>query len=273
MGLSIKAGVDFEVVDNLDDSVITNIGNEYHAIMSRRGMTPKGAQTNVRANTTVVASMILKRGDADAMICGTFGTYSDHLEIADEIIGRKPGSSVVGALTVLILPHGTLFLTDTHVNVDPTSEQLCELAKLAADEIRRFGIEPKAAFLSHSNFGSTQTASANKVREATAMFIERYPDIEADGEMHADAALDEKVRMDLLPDTRLTGTANLLICPNLDSANISRNLLKILGGGVTVGPVLLGLNQEAHVATASNSPRGISELAAVAMANVNRSER
>ncbi|MDC1208429.1 NADP-dependent malic enzyme [Litorivicinus sp.] len=272
MGLSIKAGVDFEVVDNLDDSVITNIGNEYHAIMSRRGMTPKGAQTNVRANTTVVASMILKRGDADAMICGTFGTYSDHLEIADEIIGRNPGSSVVGALTVLILPHGTLFLTDTHVNVDPTSEQLCELAKLAADEIRRFGIEPKAAFLSHSNFGSTQTASANKVREATAMFIERYPDIEADGEMHADAALDEKVRMDLLPATRLTGTANLLICPNLDSANISRNLLKILGGGVTVGPVLLGLNQEAHVATASNSPRGISELAAVAMANVNRSE-
>ena len=272
MGLSIVPGKDFDIVDNLNDDVITSIGEEYHGLMSRQGMTPKAAQTRVRANTTVVASMLLRRGDADAMLCGTFGTYGKHLQMVDEIIGRKKESPVVGALTVLILPQGTIFLTDTHVNFDPTAEQLCVLAKLAADEIRRFGIQPKAAFLSHSNFGSSSTPSATKVREATAMFMERYPDIEADGEMHADAALDEKVRLDLLPESKLTGSANLLICPNLDSANIARNLLKVLGNGVTVGPVLLGLEKEAHVATASNSPRGIFNMAAVALANVNRGD-
>ena len=272
MGLSIVPGKDFDIVDNLNDDVITSIGEEYHGLMARQGMTPKAAQTRVRANTTVVASMLLRRGDADAMLCGTFGTYGKHLQMVDEIIGRKQESPVVGALTVLILPQGTIFLTDTHVNFDPTAEQLCVLAKLAADEIRRFGIQPKAAFLSHSNFGSSNTPSATKVREATAMFMERYPDIEADGEMHADAALDEKVRLDLLPESKLTGSANLLICPNLDSANIARNLLKVLGNGVTVGPVLLGLEKEAHVATASNSPRGIFNMAAVALANVNRGD-
>ncbi|MBL6810215.1 MAG: NADP-dependent malic enzyme [Litoricola sp.] len=272
MGLSIVPGKDFDIVDNLNDDVITSIGEEYHGLMARQGMTPKAAQTRVRANTTVVASMLLRRGDADAMLCGTFGTYGKHLQMVDEIIGRKQESPVVGALTVLILPQGTIFLTDTHVNFDPTAEQLCVLAKLAADEIRRFGIQPKAAFLSHSNFGSSSTPSATKVREATAMFMERYPDIEADGEMHADAALDEKVRLDLLPESKLTGSANLLICPNLDSANIARNLLKVLGNGVTVGPVLLGLGKEAHVATASNSPRGIFNMAAVALANVNRGD-
>lgn len=272
MGLSIVPGKDFDIVDNLNDDVITSIGEEYHGLMARQGMTPKAAQTRVRANTTVVASMLLRRGDADAMLCGTFGTYGKHLQMVDEIIGRKQESPVVGALTVLILPQGTIFLTDTHVNFDPTAEQLCVLAKLAADEIRRFGIQPKAAFLSHSNFGSSSTPSATKVREATAMFMERYPDIEADGEMHADAALDEKVRLDLLPESKLTGSANLLICPNLDSANIARNLLKVLGNGVTVGPVLLGLEKEAHVATASNSPRGIFNMAAVALANVNRGD-
>lgn len=272
MGLSIVPGKDFDIVDNLNDDVITSIGKEYHGLMARQGMTPKAAQTRVRANTTVVASMLLRRGDADAMLCGTFGTYGKHLQMVDEIIGRKQESPVVGALTVLILPQGTIFLTDTHVNFDPTAEQLCVLAKLAADEIRRFGIQPKAAFLSHSNFGSSSTPSATKVREATAMFMERYPDIEADGEMHADAALDEKVRLDLLPESKLTGSANLLICPNLDSANIARNLLKVLGNGVTVGPVLLGLEKEAHVATASNSPRGIFNMAAVALANVNRGD-
>ncbi len=272
MGLAIRPDEDFQIVDNLDDSFVTPIGEDYSKLMARHGMTPKAAQTRVRANTTVVASMMLKRGDADAMLCGTFGTYQKHLQLAEEILGRKENSPVVGALTVLILPQGTLFLTDTHVNPDPTAEQLCELAKLAADEIRRFGIQPKAAFLSHSNFGSATTESANKVREATALFMDRYPDIEADGEMHADAALDEKVRLDLLPDSRLSGAANLLVCPNLDSANIARNLLKMLGGGVTVGPVLLGLGKEAHVATASNSPRGILNMAAVALANVNRNE-
>ena len=272
MGLSIRPDEDFQIVDNLDDEFVTSIGEDYSKLMARQGMTPKAAQTRVRANTTVVASMMLKRGDADAMLCGTFGTYQKHLQLAEEILGRKENSPVVGALTVLILPQGTLFLTDTHVNPNPTAEQLCELAKLAADEIRRFGIQPKAAFLSHSNFGSATTESANKVREATALFTDRYPDIEADGEMHADAALDEKVRLDLLPDTRLSGAANLLVCPNLDSANIARNLLKMLGGGVTVGPVLLGLGKEAHVATASNSPRGIFNMAAVALANVNRND-
>ena len=272
MGLAIRPDEDFQIVDNLDDSFVTPIGEDYSKLMARQGMTPKAAQTRVRANTTVVASMMLKRGDADAMLCGTFGTYQKHLQLAEEILGRKENSPVVGALTVLILPQGTLFLTDTHVNPNPTAEQLCELAKLAADEIRRFGIQPKAAFLSHSNFGSATTESANKVREATALFMGRYPDIEADGEMHADAALDEKVRLDLLPNTRLSGAANLLVCPNLDSANIARNLLKMLGGGVTVGPVLLGLGKEAHVATASNSPRGILNMAAVALANVNRNE-
>ena len=163
MSLSIQADKDFQIVDNLDDAVITSIGEEYQALMAREGMTPKAAQTRVRANTTVVASMLLRRGDADAMLCGTFGTYGKHLRLAEEIIGRRDGSPVVGAMTVLILPQGTIFLTDTHVNFDPTAEQLCELGKLAADEIRRFGIQPKAAFLSHSNFGSSDTTSAKKV--------------------------------------------------------------------------------------------------------------
>ena len=270
MGLSIVPDQDFKIVDNLCDDIMTPIGEEYHALMARMGITPKAAQTRVRANTTVVSSMLLHRGDADAMLCGTFGTYGKHLRIVEDIIGHTGESQVIGALTVLILPQGTIFLTDTHVNLDPTAEQLCELAKLAAEEIRRFGMQPKAAFLSHSNFGSSNTTSAQKVRQAVTMFMERYPEIEADGEMHADAALEEKVRLDLLPNSKLTGAANLLVCPNLDSANIARNLLKVLGNGVTVGPLLLGLKKEAHVSTASNSPRGIFNMAAVALANVNR---
>ena len=272
MGLSIRPGVDFQIVDNLDDSVMTQLGEDYHQLMARQGMPPKAAQTRVRANTTVVASMLLKRGDADAMLCWTFGSFSKHLQLTEEILGKRNDSGVMAALSVLILPTGTLFIADTHVNINPNAEELCEIAKLASDEIRRLGIMPKIAFLSHSNFGSASTDSARKVRAATTLFQTRYPELEADGEMHADAALDEKIRLDLLPETTLTGTANLLICPNLDAANIARNLLKVLGGGVTVGPIMLGLNQEAHVTAASNTPRGIFNMAAVALANVNRGE-
>ncbi len=272
MGLSIRPGLDFEIIDNLDERKMTSLGIDYHLVCARQGITPKVAQTQVRANTTAVAAMLLKNKEADAMLCGTFGTFEDHLDIVKNIIGLDPYSKTIIGLTALILPQGTLFIADTHVNKEPDSETLCEIARLSVLEIKKFGIVPKVAFLSHSNFGSSKTKSSSCVRNAVDMFKKIYPTIEADGEMQADAALNEKIRNDLLPNSPLSGIANLLVCPNLDSANISRNLLKTLGGGVTVGPIILGLSQEAHVSTGSNTPRGLLNLAAIALGNINRGD-
>ena len=264
MSLNLTAGVDFEIIDYLDDDKMTELGREYYALMARRGVTPKAAQARIRANFTLVASMALRLGMGDAMVCGSFGSYRKHLEVVKDVIGKRPGVDDLSALSCLILPRGTFFIADTHVTYEPTPQQICESTLLAAEEMRQFGITPKAALVSHSNFGSSQCPSALNMQQALPMIRELAPDLEIEGEMHADAALDENIRSDMMPDSLLKGEANLLIMPNLDSANIARNLLKVLGGGVSVGPLLLGADMPVHIMTSAVTVRGIVNISAMA---------
>jgi len=243
---------------------MTQLGKEYHQLMMRRGVTPKAAQARIRANFTLVASMALRMGLGDAMVCGTFGSYTKHLDVVRDVIGKRDGVDDLSALSVLLLPRGTFFLTDTHVTYEPTPAQLTESALLASETMRLFGITPKAALVSHSNFGSSQHPSARRMAEALEMIRQQAPELQIEGEMHADAALDEKIRDDIMPESLLDGTANLLVFPNLDSANIARNLLKVLGGGVTVGPLLLGAAMPVHITTSAVTVRGIVNISAMA---------
>ncbi|MGB0965584.1 MAG: NADP-dependent malic enzyme [Litorivicinus sp.] len=264
MALGLRPGIDFEIIDYLDDDLMTRMGVEYHNMMMRRGVTPKAAQARIRANFTLVASMALRMGMGDAMVCGTFGSYTKHLDVVRDVIGKRAGVDDLSALSVLLLPKGTFFLTDTHVTYEPTAEQITESVILASEEMKLFGIQPKAALLSHSNFGSSSRESASRMAQALEMIRAQAPDLEIEGEMHADAALDEKIRDDIMPESMLTGTANLLVFPNLDSANIARNLLKVLGGGVTVGPLLLGADMPVHITTSAVTVRGIVNISAMA---------
>ena len=264
MGLNLTVGEDFEIIDYLDDELMTQLGQQYHQLMMRRGVTPKAAQARIRANFTLVACMALRAGMGDAMVCGSFGSYTKHLDVVRDVIGKREGVDDLSALSVLMLPKGTFFLTDTHVTHEPTPAQVTESALLACEEMKLFGITPKAALLSHSNFGSSNRESATRMAEALQMIREAAPDLEIEGEMHADAALDEKIREDILPDSMLKGTANLLVFPNLDSANIARNLLKVLGGGVTVGPLLLGAALPVHITTSAVTVRGLVNISAMA---------
>lgn len=236
----------------------------YHNLMERKGVSPEAAKTIIRTNTTAIAAIMLKRGEADAMICGTYGQYMWHQRYVINVIGRRQDCSITAALSVLIMPAGTIFLADTYVNPDPTPEELAEITLLAAEEVRRFGIEPKVALLSHSNFGNVDNPSAQKMRRAVEILDNLGPSFEYEGEMHADAALDEDIRKRVFPNSRLSGVANLLIMPNLDAANTSTNLLKIMGNGLRVGPVLLGGAQPAHIVTPSVTPRGLLNLTALA---------
>lgn len=201
------------------------------------------------------------------MICGTVGRFSRHLEQVLDVLGLRPGVSNPAALSVLILPRGTFFLCDTQVTPDPTAEQIAEMTLLAAEEVRRFGIPPKVALLSHSNFGTANTESARKMRAALALVRERAPDLEVEGEMHGDSAVIEDIRQRLFPNSRLKGQANLLVMPNLDAANISFNLLKSTGSGLSIGPILLGVGEPAHIVTPAISVRGIVNMTAVAVAD------
>ena len=236
----------------------------YHRLNERKGVSPEAAKTIIRTNTTAIAAIMVKQGEADAMICGTYGQYMWHHRYVMGVIGKRQDCSVTAALSVLILPMGTIFMADTYVNPDPTPEQLAEITLLAAEEVRRFGVEPKVALLSHSNFGNVSSPSAQKMRRAVEILDELGPAFEYEGEMHADAALDEEIRQRVFPNSRLTGVANLLIMPSLDAANTSSNLLKIMGNGLRVGPVLLGAAQPAHIVTASVTPRGLFNLTALA---------
>lgn len=236
----------------------------YHGLMQRKGVSPEAAKTIIRTNTTAIAAIMLKRGEVDAMICGSYGQYMWHQNYVMNVIGRRQDCSVTAALSVMILPMGTIFLADTYVNPDPTPEELAEITLLAAEEVRRFGLEPKVAILSHSNFGNVSNPSTNKMRRTVEILDELGPKFEYEGEMHADAALDEELRKRVFPNSRLTGAANLLIMPNLDAANTSSNLLKVMGNGLRVGPVLLGTAQPAHIVTASVTPRGLFNLTALA---------
>jgi len=218
----------------------------------------------MRRRNTLIGAMMIHRGDADGMVCGTFGTYGLHLHYVDQVLGRRAGVGGYAAMNAVLLPSRTVFIADTYVNPDPTAEQIAEIAVLCADEIRRFGLTPKIALLSHSSFGTSDYPSARKMRDALALVNRRAPDLEVDGEMHGDAALSETVRRAAFPNSRLEGDANLLIMPTLDAANISFNLLKVAsGGGVTMGPILLGCAKPVHILTPSATVRRIVNMTAL----------
>ena len=264
LGLRFRPGEDCELVNPEDDPRYREYWTLYHEIMERKGVSPDAARTIVRASSTVIAATMLRRGEADAMICGTVGRYADHLRHVTDIIGVREGVHALSAVSVLILPKGTFFLADAYVTADPDAEEIFEMTLLAAAEVRRFGVEPKVALLSHSSFGSRDTSSGAKMRAALRLLHARAPDLETEGEMHADAAIDETIRHRVFPNSRLTGQANLLIMPTLDAANIAFNLLKVLGDGLAIGPILIGAARPAHVLTTSVSARGILNMSAYA---------
>jgi malate dehydrogenase (oxaloacetate-decarboxylating)(NADP+) len=268
-GLRLQLGKDVAVIDPEDDPRFRQYWEAYHARMKRNGVTPEMAKSAVRRSNTAIGALSLELGDADAMICGMVGRFDRHLEQVSDLVGLREGARQFAAMNALMLDKMTLFITDTFVNDDPSAEELADIASMAADELRRFGLPPKMAFVSHSMFGSSTRPSALKMRRAHELFSARHPDIECDGEMHGDAALSETVRHAFLPDSKLKGAANLLVLPTLDAANILFNVLKISSGqGVTVGPILLGAARPVHILTPSATVRRIVNMTALAVADV-----
>ena len=267
--LRLSPGRDFELCDPENDARFRGYWELYRSLMGREGITPEAAKAAVRRSNTLISALMLKRGEADAMLCGLVGRFDGHLEHVRNVIGLERGARTFATVNALMLPNHTLCIADTFVNEEPSAEELADIALMAATEMQRFGIPPKVAFLSHSIFGSSQRASAKRMRAARDLFVQRAPHIECDGEMHGDAALSESVRQGYLPDSTLKGSANLLMLPNLDAANILFNVLKMTGGqGVTVGPVLLGAAQPAHVLTPSATVRRVVNMTALAVADV-----
>ena len=267
-GLHIQVGRDVECVDPENDPRFRTYWESFHQIMGRQGITPEASKAMVRRSNTTIAALMVHLGDADAMLCGLVGRFDSHLKILNNILGVKPGAPGFATLNALTLDKYTLFIADTSVHENPDAETLASIALMAAEEVRRFGLPPKVAFLSHSNFGSSERGSARKMRLARELFAKRAPDIECDGEMHADAALSQEVRRAALPETTLTGEANLLICPNLDAANILFNALKMTGSnGITVGPILMGAAGSAHILPPAATVRRVLNMTALAVAN------
>ena len=266
LGLQIRPGVDFEIVNNESDPRFKEYWREYYSIMKRSGITQEQAQRAVISNTTVIGAIMVQRGEADAMICGTIGDYHEHFSVVQQLFGYRGGVQTAGAMNALLLPSGNTFIADTYVNDDPTPEQLADITLMAAQTVRRFGIEPRVALLSHSNFGSSNSPAACKMRETLAKVRERDPHLMIDGEMHGDAALLESIRQDRMPDSPLKGSANILIMPNVEAARISYNLLRVSSSeGVTVGPVLMGVAKPVHVLTPIASVRRIVNMVALAV--------
>jgi malate dehydrogenase (oxaloacetate-decarboxylating)(NADP+) len=266
-GLRLRLGVDVENVNPEDDPRFRQYWEQYHRLMARNGASPEVAKAAVRRSNTIIGSLMVSLGDADALICGLVGTYATHLERIDAILGKAPGVTHYAAVNALMTSQGPLFITDTYVNEDPGAEQLAEIAWMAAQQVMRFGIAPKVAFLSHSSFGSSKRASARKMRAARDIFVAQHPEIECDGELHGDAALQPEIRSNYLVDSTLNGAANLLVCPNLDAANILYNVLKTTtSGGVTVGPVLMGVNKTAYILTPAATVRRVLNMTALAAA-------
>ena len=269
-GLRMRRGVDFDLVNPEFDERYRDYVQSYHDLTKRRGVTLQYAKIEMRRRLTLIGAMMIRKGDADGMICGTFGTHALHLHYVDQALGRRAGAGEYAAMNGLMLPGRTVFLVDTHVNLDPSAEQLAGITIMAAEEMRRFGLTPKAALLSVSNFGTIDCESAVKMRATLALLRERAPPLEVDGEMHGDAALDPEVRRAVLPDSTLTGEANLLVFPNMESANISYNLLKTAaGGGVTIGPILLGCAAPVHILTPSATVRRIVNMTALTVVGAN----
>jgi malate dehydrogenase (oxaloacetate-decarboxylating)(NADP+) len=265
LALRIRIGHEFELVDPEDDPRFPQYWKLYHQIMERKGVTTDYAKTLVRTRNGIIAALMVKRGEADALLCGAISQYHRQLHHLVDIVGLAPGVGAPAALTAVVLPKGTFFVCDTHVVDDPTAAQIAEMAVRAAEIVRRFAIEPKLALLSHSSFGSSPAPSARKMREALALIRERAPALEVEGEMPGEAAISETLRERLFPNSRLAGSANLLVMPNIDAANISVDLLKALGDGQPIGPMLLGLNQPAHIVAQSVTVRGLVNMSAVAV--------
>ena len=267
-GLRLRLGVDVECCNPEDDPRFRQYWETYHQLMGRHGVSVDAAKAAVRRSNTTIAALMLRLGDADAMLCGLVGRFDTHLEHVQDIIGLKKGASGLATLNALMLESRTLFIADTFVNEDPDAAQLASIAVMAAEEVKRFGLPPKVAFLSHSMYGSSKRKSAIKMRTAHELFCQMAPDVESEGELQGDAALSENVRQAALMDSKLNGEANLLICPNLDAANILFNVLKMTGGhGVTVGPILLGAAASVHVLTPAATVRRIVNMTALAVAN------
>jgi malate dehydrogenase (oxaloacetate-decarboxylating)(NADP+) len=269
-GLRLKAGADYDVVNTEDDHRYRDYWQSYHRMTERQGVTVQFAKIEMRRRLTLIGAMLLKSGEVDGMLCGTWGTTSMHLHYIDQVIGKRAGTKTYACMNGLMLPGRQVMLVDTHVNYDPTAEQLAEITIMAAEEMMRFGLQPKAALLSHSNFGSSNQPSAVKMREALALLQQQAPWLEVDGEMHGDTALDAGYRKTIMPGSALTGEANLLVLPNIDAANISYNLLKTAaGGGIAIGPVLLGAAQPVHILTPSATVRRVINMTALTVADAN----
>ncbi len=275
-GLRLKEGLDYDVVNVENDHRYRDFFMTYHRMTERKGVTIQVAKIEMRRRLTLIGAMLLHKGEVDGMLCGTWGTTANHLQYIDQVIGKRKGGSpstrqdvqVYACMNGLMLPGRQVFLVDTHVNADPTAEELCEITVMAAEEMRRFGVEPRAALLSHSNFGTSDHPSALKMRRTLALLREQAPWLEVDGEMHGDLALDAEARHKLMPRSTLTGEANLLVMPNIDTANITYNLLKTAaGGGIAIGPVLLGADKPVHVLTSSATVRRIVNMTALTVAD------
>jgi malate dehydrogenase (oxaloacetate-decarboxylating)(NADP+) len=270
LGLRVRAGREFELVNPEFDSRYRDYWTTYHQLTERKGVSPEYARIEMRRRQTLIGAMMMYKGEADGMLCGTFGTHALHLQFIDQVIGLRPGVRHYAAMNALILPARTVFICDTYVTPDPDAEQIADMTLLAAEEMRRFGLTPKVALLSASNFGSVPTPSSRKMQRALQMIAERAPDLEADGEMHGDAALSEEIRLKVFPRSKLRGEANLLVMPDMDAANIAFNLLKTAaGGGVTIGPMLLGAARPVHILTPSATVRRIVNMTALAVADAN----
>ncbi len=265
-GLRIRMGIDIEVINPEFDERYHDFWKEYFDITARRGVSQQYAKIEMRRRLTLIGAMLLHRGEADGMICGTFGTHSLHLHYIDQVIGRRAGVNHFYAMNVLMMPKRTVFICDTYVNDNPSPEQICEMTILAVEEMCRFGVVPKVALLSHSTFGSSDAPTAGKMRDALKLIRVRKPELEVDGEMHGDAALSDEVRAKIMPNSTLKGDANLLIMPTLDAANIAFNLLKTAAGsGITIGPILLGAAKPAHIVTPTATVRRIINMTALAV--------
>ena len=269
-GLRLKEGVDYDVVNVEQDDRYHAFWQQYHRKTARHGVTQQLAKIEMRRRLTLIGSMLLENGDVDGLICGTWGSTLNHLDYIDPVIGKRDGATTYACMNGLMLPGRQVFLVDTHVNYDPSAEALTEITLAAAEEMRRFGITPKVALLSHSNFGSSNQPSAVKMRQTLALLKEQAPWLEVDGEMHGDVALDAAARDKLMPDSLLRGEANLLVLPNIDAANIAYNLLKTTsGGGIAIGPVLLGARKPVHILTPSTTVRRIVNMTALTVADAN----
>ena len=264
LGLRMRAGVDFELTNINSDPRFDEYWQQYHALTARRGVTPAAAKNLLRSRPTLIASLMVERGEADAMICGIVGRFHKKLGYLRSVFDFDRGVSGTAAMTAVINNLGTWFFLDTHVQVDPCAEQIAEATLQATYRMKLFGIEPKVALLSHSNFGSHDNASARKMARVRELLAARAPRLEIEGEMQADTAWDEDLRARMFPNSRLSGRANLFVMPNLDAANIVYNMVRVMTDGVAIGPILMGLDKPAHILTPASTPRRVVNMTAIA---------